>query len=433
MAFETEVFFWYLLMVVFVSRVWSVDLGAGLTLSFLLKFWMDYGLGALLYISPWVELPDLPAEHLGFTEVFWASISLFVGWFTASLSIPKTVGASRYTVDVKLPIAYISLGVFNQLILTRTIGKLPSINALVASANSLIVVGMALWCWQAFQDGGRVLLIRRFSLTLLLPAFSLLGQGFMSFGTSALMVALMFVAQIYRPRRHMIVAFSCMVLVGLSFYVNYMRDRNEIRMLVWGGADFSERMARVWETVSTTQMLDLSNSQHVEAINDRINQTVMLGTAVAYLNSNDAFLGGSTIVDGLLAVIPRALWPNKPMSAGSMGLVGQMTGIDFAAGTSVGIGFVMELYGNFGRWGVVLGYALFGFALHWLDVRAGRFLREQDWLGFCEPFLAGLAMVYTVNTIELMMALGGSLGVAYIIRSVLSNYQRLRARIAVWA
>jgi hypothetical protein len=433
MAFETLVVLWYVLMIAFVNRIWELDLGVGLSLAFLLRFWMDYGLGAALYLLPWVELPDLPVEHLGFTEVVWAFASLFTGWLLARYVTKPTRYVPRYTVDAKLPLTYLFAGVFSQIVLTKTIGFLPSVNAVVASANSLIVVGVALWCWQAYQVGGQAVLIRRFSFTLFLPAFSLLGQGFMSFGTAALMAVLMFVVQIYKPRRNMMVAFAAMIFVGLTFYVNYMRDRTEIRMLVWGGADLTERMSRVWQTITTSELLDLTKNEHVQAINERLNQTVLLGTAVAHLNANDAFFGGSTIVDGVLAIIPRFLWPDKPIGAGSMGLAAQMTGMTFAVGTSVGIGFVMELYGNFGRWGVIIGFFLIGMILQSLDAHAARCLREEDWLGFCQPFLVGLAFVYSWNAVELGMSVGGSLAVAYLIRSFLSRYQKLRMRMAAWA
>jgi hypothetical protein len=433
MSFEAMVACWYVLLAIAIHRVWAHDLGVGITLAFLLRFWMDYGLGSLLYLMPWVPLPDIAVEQLGFTEACWA-LGLFLGgWMVGAAMSGKVKHHPRYTVDNKLPIAYLVSGVFSQVVLTRTIGHLPSISAVVSCANSLIVVGIALWCWQAYVEGGKTLLLRRFSTTLALPAFSLLGQGFMSFGTAALMAVLMFIAQIYKPRRHMLGAITVLMLVGLTFYVNYMRDRDEIRSLVWGGAGLSERAARVWQTVVTSEMLDFTNPRHVSAINERLNQTVLLGAAVAHLNANDSFFGGSTIRDGMLAIIPRFLWPDKPMGAGSMGLAAQFTGMEFAAGTSVGIGFVMELYGNFGRWGVMVGYFLIGLTLSTLDARAARCLREQDWLGFCQPFLAGLAFVYAWNTVELMMSIGGSLAVAYLIRSILHRYQQFRAQVAAWA
>ena len=88
-----------------------------------------------------------------------------------------------------------------------------------------------------------------------------------------------------------------------------------------------------------------------------MNQNQLVGAAVQYLESGYApFATGDTLIQSALAIIPRAIWPDKPVFAGSPGLVTQYTGIQFAAGTSVGVGQVLEFYINFGSPGVVGGF-----------------------------------------------------------------------------
>ena len=77
------------------------------------------------------------------------------------------------------------------------------------------------------------------------------------------------------------------------------------------------------------------------------------------------------------------------MAAGSSDLVSRFTGIQFAAGTSVGIGQVMEFYVNFGTAGTVAGFLLFGVVLTILDSAAGNCLRNGDLHGFVMWFLPG--------------------------------------------
>src|ERR1700734_2977948 len=101
----------------------------------------------------------------------------------------------------------------------------------------------------------------------------------------------------------------------------------------------------------------LPSSARVDA---RLNQNWLVGAAVNRLSETDAFAHGDTLWDAPLALIPRALWPDGPTNAGSGDLVNRYTDIKFGAGTSVGIGQVLEFYANFGTTGVMIGFALMG-------------------------------------------------------------------------
>ena len=49
-------------------------------------------------------------------------------------------------------------------------------------------------------------------------------------------------------------------------------------------------------------------------------------------------------------------------------IVQDFTGIEFADGTSVGAGQVLEFYVNFGTWGVIGGFLLFGWLIgQWIS------------------------------------------------------------------
>ena len=92
--------------------------------------------------------------------------------------------------------------------------------------------------------------------------------------------------------------------------------------------------------------------------------------------TEEMFARGETIWHAIIAPVPRALWPNKPIVAGSGDLVSRYTGIMFAEGTSVGIGPVMEMYVNFGSAGVFVGFIVIGLFLGYIDFRAGESLRR---------------------------------------------------------
>src|SRR6202023_2204221 len=103
------------------------------------------------------------------------------------------------------------------------------------------------------------------------------------------------------------------------------------------------------------------------------------------------FAYGQTLYQVVIAVIPRAIWPTKPVVAGSGSLVTQYTGIQFAEGTAVGIGHVMEAYISFGVVGVIGGFIALGTLIGAIDGAAGRRLRAGDLRGFVMWFLPGLS------------------------------------------
>ena len=91
---------------------------------------------------------------------------------------------------------------------------------------------------------------------------------------------------------------------------------------------------------------------HLFALDQRLNQNYLVGMGVMRHREGEAeLLYGATVP--FWALIPRAIWPDKPAVGGGGDLVSQFTGIKFAEGTSVGVGQVLEFYMNFGMPGVL--------------------------------------------------------------------------------
>src|SRR5581483_4816549 len=182
--------------------------------------------------------------------------------------------------------------------------------------------------------------------------------------------------------------------VGLSFYVSYMRDRGEIREVVWGGRPLDERVEQVWGTIVEMEWFNPSDQVHLWQIDRRLNQNGFLGLAVERLARGDnEYAYGETVLDSLLALIPRAVWADKPVFAGSGDLVTRFTGVRFAEGTSVGIGQVMELYVNFGTTGILVGFLIIGTAVAIIDRRAREALDREDWKAFALWYMPGVAIL----------------------------------------
>jgi hypothetical protein len=205
-----------------------------------------------------------------------------------------------------------------------------------------------------------------------------------------------------------------------------MRDRSEIRKSVWGEESYEDRLSRVSETMSTFEWFDVNEHKHLERVDDRLNQNYLVGAAVNRLAENHEFANGDTLWQAMLALVPRAIWADKPIEAGSGTLVTQFTGIEFSEGTSVGIGQVMEFYANFGTSGVVAGFLIFGILITMLDARAAEHLNSGDVQGFILRYLPGLSLLQVGGQlVEITASALGSLIVAFLVSKSL---QRLQSR-----
>src|SRR5262249_39842061 len=131
------------------------------------------------------------------------------------------------------------------------------------------------------------------------------------------------------------------------------------------------------------EIIDFHNPRHLRSIDGRLNQNYLLGRAMETLErGGQRYAGGATLYEAMLALVPRMIWSEKPVRAGSPDIVSRYTRIKFAAGTSVGVGQVMEFYINFGTAGVIAGFFLIGVLLTILDSIAAIRLRVGDWQGF---------------------------------------------------
>jgi len=257
------------------------------------------------------------------------------------------------------------------------------------------------------------------------PLLTVITRGFIGYGAVATLSVLIFLSNFVRSRIKIIVAGSLLGYMAISVYVTYMRDRKEIRVTVWGGQSLSNRFDRLMQTTSTFEWFDPSNQQHLERIDDRLNQSYLVGSAAARLDQTADFAYGETLWDAALALIPRALWPDKPITAGSGNLVSRYNGFHWEAGTSVGIGQVMEFYINFGTTGVVIGFMIFGVIVTALDILATERLANGDLHGFVLYFLPGLSFLQVGGQlVEITASAAAALLVAVVVNRFLDRLQR---------
>jgi hypothetical protein len=371
------------------------ETGAGVVLAYVFQMWLLYWIGAAIHALPWSLLPDTEVTLLGFEQATIAMGMFLLGCALSPGGSRKadgwTAGELRAQGGASLPLLYVLAGLVFSAILSRVIGSLPSLNALTAVGQQMIVVGLCLGVWAAWTTGNRRQITKWFALASMLPLTTVVVQGFLGYGVIALSIVMMFASRFIRPRALVLAGLLAASYAGLTFYSAYMRDRTEIRAVVWGGEAASTRIDRLFQTLSSLEPFDPRDPDHLERIDGRLNQNYLVGAAVTHLGNTGDFARGETLWTALQGLIPRVIWPDKPQAGGSGDMVSRFTGLTFAQGTSVGIGPVLEFYANFSTMGVVIGFFCLGMLLGALDRHCASCLELGRWPEFAMWFLIGIS------------------------------------------
>jgi hypothetical protein len=415
--------------------------GSGLVYAYLASLGAIHWLGAVIYLLPWFRGPDPEAVVLGFVQSVYATAGFVLGSVLVTALTRLVVEPARAEVAdapagldrLDLSLCYLGAGVLCGLILVSPAGRWPTLRATVSSGQQLVVIGLCLLCWRLWWRGRRRVTMWLLGATLALPMATVLYSGFFGPGAVATLVVFIFTASFFRPRRRLVFSGIALAYLGMSFYVSYMRDRGEIREVVWGGRPVEDRLEQVFQTVTTLEWFDPTSTSHLYQIDRRLNQNLFVGVAVDRLRQEGDFALGSTILDALSAFIPRIVWPDKPSGAGSGELVSRYTGFRFSEGTSVGIGQVMEFYVNFGTPGVVLGFVVMGFLVTVLDNRARRGLDSGDERRFALWYLIGLGCLQVGGSLVDVVGTAASGAVAALVVNVVYDHTAPARRASVAA
>jgi hypothetical protein len=406
--------------------------GVGLALAASFQFWLLYWLGAFLHALPWTSLPQTDLSLLGFEQATYALTALAIGCLSGKAVERRFLHARSprlYSPHPQLPGLYMAAGVCAYVILSPTIGRLPTLNALTAVATQLTVVGLCLGTWKAHREGGIVALQRWLLASVAIPVFTMISMGFLGYGVIALAIVVIFVSHFYRRQWLLLLPLLLAGYMGISFYVAYMKNRNDLRAAVWGGQAYGDRWQRIGHIFSSFELFDLRNPEHLDPIDGRLNQNMLVGAAVVHLSSTNDFAHGETIWLSIIGLIPRAVWWDKQVRAGSMGFVSRFTGLEFAQGTSVGMGPVLEMYGNFGTPAVIIGMFIMGFALRIIDRAARLRLESGDWQRFATLFLVGIGLLQVGGSLfEMLTSAAAAIAVGHIAMMMFRQYQQLRKR-----
>jgi hypothetical protein len=166
---------------------------------------------------------------------------------------------------------------------------------------------------------------------------------------------------------------------SLGFLVLLTPVKNEFRQLTWSQGEQNNTSA-----IQRAELLvNLAQNHYFSAgsggaSEDRSYVFSVLATRLSMINflslvvnmtpGTIPYWNGATYSSLLTKWIPRFLWPGKPQ---------EVTGNDFGqrykfldagdTSTSLNLPWIVELYANFGTWGILLGMGVFGMLLAFLS------------------------------------------------------------------
>lgn len=387
---------WLLVLGAILLRTWTGKKnGAGLMLAYCFQLWLFYWTGAFAHSLPWSQLPDTEVTFLGFRQSTFAIAAFGIGGLVIAPVLYDLSGRRRLPLGkpVALPGAYLLAGLVSFAILAPIASRIPSMGAVSSVGQQLILVGICLGFWKEWKKRNNTGMARWLVCCALLPAITLLQQGFIGYGVIAASIVLAFIVRTYQPRYVLVAAGLAGLYLGISVYVAYMRERTAIRASVWGEEEYASRFETAKRIGEVFEPFDVHNNTHLVTVDERLNQNFLVGAAVLELSRTGAYSHGETLVQALFSMVPRAIWPDKPTFAGSGNLVTRFTGIVFAENTSVGIGPVLEFYANFNTIGVIIGFLCMGALVGVADLAAEASLLTEDWLAFGLYFLLGISFL----------------------------------------
>jgi hypothetical protein len=370
-----------------------------LVYAYLALFFLNHWFGAMVHALPWSPFEDYTNTAIGFRESTYGLIALAVGvLLTPTFRSRSHLGHGIQSAEDgphhllkarRVARYYLVIGVAAWILSFADVAKIPSLGAVISAGKQAAVLAICLNCWIAWHKGEQWKFVGWLVGSFAFPMVTMLGAGFLGYGVAIIITIFAFVGMFYRPKWRLVAASIPVVYLGLSLYVGYADSRGTIREAVWGGEEIGRRIDAALDMLARTEFFDVWDEAHLFWIDSRLNQNELVGAAVRYTPAAAPFLYGQTISDAAIAVIPRAIWPEKPVTAGSGEYVSDQTGIRFAEGTSVGMGQVLEFYINFGTTGVVVGFLLFGMALRFMDDRLGASLSRADWNAVAFWFVIG--------------------------------------------
>jgi hypothetical protein len=369
----------------------KTKLSFGLPIAYLFGLLLIHLPGALVHSFPWSKL-----RHDAFTAtgIMLTSVGAlcFVGgvWLArhdkASVLHAESIPRPRFWM-------FCLLAGWSVVYLLIPLVRIPSFGAAVEKGAAVWMLGVILGLRTSLGRGS----VQAFfwaAAMLIYPILMLLLGGFLSYGATTTIICLAPLMVSSRNRWRLAIGFTLTCILGFNLFLSYFENRTAIRSAVWGGADFNSRVDAASSIFRDLAWFDPMDGRQLGSVDQRLNQNLFVGLAADRLERGRVgYLNGRSVWEGVLALVPRAIWPDKPVYGGSPKIVSEMTGLKLSRTTSFGVGNVMEFYINFGMPGVVVGFLLLGWAIGRLDLLAAAAEQAGDFSRLFRCFLPAVALI----------------------------------------
>jgi hypothetical protein len=362
----------------------------GLTFIFFGMLAQRYGLAPMIYIVDTTSSNSEPALR-GYPYA-----TLAIAFFGIGILFSATL-FNRNKVDIHAdsgvlpayPTAaiYITLSLASLFFLT-----LPLPQSFLGSMWGLLPLGLILLLWKFWNMRQYTRIVLLCLVIIPLPLITGFFSGFIGDGSLVLISVFAFVFILLHFPWHAIFWGAVVAYVSLSMVASFIPIKEDVRGITWANSSALTRAQLFSTYVSNIQLFDPRNQAHFEYVDGRLNQNYVTGVGIEYMSTNNIPFSNCDLVrQAVVGLVPRAIWPNKPIITGGHEPVSFYTGLDFADGTSVGLGYVFELYINFGTLGVALGFLLLGLFIATMDHLAAVALANNKITCFGIFYLSGLA------------------------------------------
>ena len=303
------------------------------------------------------------------------------------------------------------MGILASMILATT----PSLGAMVGQATAIWILGIVIGLLAAVRKQDVLRITLWLGTLTVYPIYVLIGAGFLSFGSTSVFAVMAALCVMVKSQMRAYVGIGLFSLLCLVVFMSYFQNRDAIRGAVWGGRELQERVHQATTIITDIAWFDPANERQLYALDQRLNQNFFVGEAAKKLAAGQVeYLHGISVWEGIQAMVPRALWPGKPIFAGTSAFIRKFTYFEVLEGASFGVGQVMEFYINFAETGVIVGFLLFGFAYGWIDSMAAAALRSHDFGQAIIWFLPGIGMLAPLASVaEVMGSIAAALVGAY--------------------
>jgi hypothetical protein len=358
----------------FIWQLWMLRtdrMSLGFPVAYLLSMFVQYLPGTFVDWAAGPSLDSLYYVEIGMRFTAIAVVCFVVGVWLARQS-PTTAPSVPVTPDHrKFWLFCLFGGLFTNFIVHRFVADVPTIGTAVIMSGGIWMFGSMMGLRDATLRQDAKATMMWLSALAVFPVITLVNGGFLSFGAQAVIIVVCALT-ITTPRLWRVLAAALIVAyVGLTVFVNYFQARDNIREAAWHGGGIEQRIDASMEIVKNFQLFDPTDIFVQYALDLRLNRNYFVGLAAERIEHKEVdYLYGKTVWEAAISLVPRALWPGKPVLGGGGNLAADMTGLQLSEKASWGVGSVMEFQINFGTPGVIIGFLLLGWLIGTLDRKA---------------------------------------------------------------